>query len=513
MTAPESKISPSSAGPTEPAIKEHPADGHATTTPSDAAQGGGTPAGAAASAEKPAKSRRGMWLAFAIVVALVGVYFLLPITVRALTTISTDDAYVNGHVTMVAARVPGQVVQVLVDDNNRVHKGDVLVKLDREPYEIQLALKKAALETAQADLIAAQDRVRGIVAQARSARFRLEHAMEDVRNQLALLKANVAQLKAEQASLSLAERDFARGESLVGSGAISKQQFDQYKAAYDVAKNRVASAEQAVQQTRASLGLPINHEIPLDAPEDLDQTFSTVRQALADLLVSAAPLGVVPKTYDASPKQVIEEFYKRDPEGDLDRIYAQLIAGAAPIKQATAGLHQAEAEVAQAALNLRYCDVLAEIGGVVTRRNVNAGNNVQAGQALMAIRSLTEIWIDANFKETQLARLRIGQPVDIKVDMYGSQHHFQGRITGFTMGTGSTLALLPPQNATGNFVKVVQRLPVRIDLENYNPQEQTLFVGLSVVPYVHYREPATGPNAGERLQEVAPEAPPALPTK
>jgi membrane fusion protein (multidrug efflux system) len=488
-----------------PAADTPRADGHAGTMASASASE--THAGPTASMAKPTKSRRGLWLILGAVAILVGAYVLGPLTVRAFTTVSTDDAYVNGHVTMVAARVPGQVVEVLVDDNNRVHKGDVLVKLDREPFEIQLSLKKAAVETAQADLAAAQDRVRGIAAQARSARFRLEHAMEDVRNQLALLKANVAQLKAEQANLSLAERDFARGESLIGSGAISKQQFDQYKAAYDVAKNRVTSAEQAVQQTRASLGLPIDHENPLNVPEDLDQTFSTVRQALADLLVSAAPLGVVPKTYDASPKEVIDEFYKRDPDGNLDRIYAHLIGEAAPIKQATAGLHQAEADLAQAELNLRYCDVLAEIDGVVTRRNVNPGNNVQAGQALMAIRSLTEIWIDANFKETQLARLRIGQPVDIRVDMYGNQHRFQGRITGFTMGTGSTLALLPPQNATGNFVKVVQRLPVRIDLENYNADEQTLFVGLSVVPYVHYREPVTGPNAGKRLQEVAPEAP------
>ncbi len=445
-----------------------------------------------------------MWLALAAVGIVGGGYFLVPLAMRAFNTVSTDDAYVNGHVTIVAARVPGQVTDVLVDDNNRVHRGDVLVKLDREPYEIQLALKKAALENAHADLVATQDRLRGIAAQARSARFRLEHSMEDMRNQLALLQSNVAQLKAEEANLSLAERDFARGESLIGSGAISKQQFDQYKAAFDVARNRVASADQAVQQTRASLGLPINHEKPLDAPADLDQTFSTVRQALADLLVSAAPLGITPSTYDASPKQVIEEFYNRDPSGDLDKIYAKLLSEAAPIKQADAKVHQAEADVAQAELNLRYCDVLAEIDGVVTRRNVNPGNNIQAGQSIMAIRSLTEIWIDANFKETQLARLRIGQPVDVEVDMYGGRHDFRGRITGFTMGTGSTLALLPPQNATGNFVKVVQRLPVRIDLEDYNPEDNTLFVGLSVVPYVRFREEPVGPNAGKRLQELRP---------
>ena len=117
---------------------------------------------------------------------------------------------------------------------------------------------------------------------------------------------------------------------------------------------------------------------------------------------------------------------------------------------------------------------------MVTRRNVNPGNNVQAGQSLMAVRSLTEIWIDANFKETQLADLRIGQRVRCEVDMYGSRREFEGRITGFTMGTGQTLALLPPQNATGNFVKIVQRLPVRIELTDYDPDKAPLFVGLSV---------------------------------
>ena len=328
--------------------------------------------------------------------------------------------------------------------------------------------------------------------------------MEDVRNQLALLKSNVAQLKAEQANLVLAEQDFARGQKLVGGGAISQQQFDQYKATLDVAHNRVKSAEQTIQQTRASLGLPVNMENPLDVPENLDQTFSTVRQALADLLQSAAPLGVIPSSYDGSPQQVIDEFYKRDPKGDLNRIYAQLLEEAAPIKQAAAKLHEAEANLAQAELDLRYCDVVAEIDGIITRRNVNPGNNVQAGQSLMVIRSLTDIWVDANFKETQLAELRIGQPVELEIDMYGSRQRFEGRISGFSGGTGSTLAILPPQNATGNFVKVVQRLPVRIDIEDYDPESETLFAGLSVVPHVYFKRSPAGPNAGKRLQEVAP---------
>jgi membrane fusion protein (multidrug efflux system) len=150
---------------------------------------------------------------------------------------------------------------------------------------------------------------------------------------------------------------------------------------------------------------------------------------------------------------------------------------------------------------------------VVTRRNVNPGNNVQAGQNLMAIRSLREIWVDANFKETQLRDLRIGQPVDLYVDMYGGRQVFNGRVSGFTMGTGSTLALLPPENATGNYVKVVQRLPVRIELEGYDPGKSPLFIGTSVVPYVYINKPATGPDAGKFLQTLAPQAQAAAPSQ
>ncbi len=186
------------------------------------------------------------------------------------------------------------------------------------------------------------------------------------------------------------------------------------------------------------------------------------------------------------------------------------MASEAPaVKQAEAKLVQAQRDLDQAELNLRYCDVVSEIDGVVTGRNVNPGNNVQAGQSLMAVRSLTEIWIDANFKETQLADLRIGQRVRCEVDMYGRRQEFEGRITGFTMGTGQTLALLPPQNATGNFVKIVQRLPVRIELTDYNPDKVPLFLGLSVTPYVYYKEPPAGPHAGDVLQPLAmlPQAP------
>jgi membrane fusion protein (multidrug efflux system) len=238
-------------------------------------------------------------------------------------------------------------------------------------------------------------------------------------------------------------------------------------------------------------------------PPDLDQTFSAVREALSQLLHSAAQLGVVPRSYNLTPKQVVEEFYKRDPGGDIDKIYADLIKNAPGLKNAQTRLEQAQRDLDQAKLDLRYCTIVAEIDGVITRRDVNPGNHVLVGQSLMAIRSLRDLWVDANFKETQLRNLRIGQRADLEVDMYGGKHRFEGRVSGFTMGTGSTLALLPPQNATGNFVKVVQRLPVRIDVVNYDPDKVPLFVGLSVRPSVNIWSKPAGPSAGKFLQEAS----------
>ncbi len=258
-------------------------------------------------------------------------------------------------------------------------------------------------------------------------------------------------------------------------------------------------------QIRASLGLPAEPASGEDfaaVPPDLDQTISSVREAQAKLIQVAAQLGVT-GSFNRSPKQMVADFYKRDPKGDIDRIFAQLLKDAPAVKQAEAKLAEAKRNLDQAQLRLRYTNILAEIDGVVTRRNVNPGDNVAVGQSLMAIRSLDEIWIDANFKETQLAELRIGQPVDLDVDMYGRRHEFKGRISGFTMGTGSTLALLPAENATGNFVKVVQRLPVRIELLDYDPDKTPLFIGLSVTPYVHVKEPPTGPNAGKRAAALS----------
>jgi membrane fusion protein (multidrug efflux system) len=381
----------------------------------------------------------------------------------------------------------------------------LLVQLDKEPYQVQVAIKKAAVSAAEIDLVAAEAQVRSMVGQTRAYRYQLDHAIEDVNTQVANLKANVATLDRAKATLELARNNLQRGEKLLPSGGISKEELDQRRQTVKVDEAAVEQALQAVHATRVGLGLPAEpppgHNLT-EVRADLEQTYSGVLQALGQLIESAARFGYAGSSWTASPKQAIEEFYKQDPSGNLDAILAKIIPTAPAIKQAEARLVQARADLDQALLNLRYCDIVSEIDGVVTRRNVNPGNNVAVGQGLMAVRSLTEIWIDANFKETQLADLRIGQRVRCEVDMYGRRHEFEGRITGFTMGTGQTLALLPPQNATGNFVKIVQRLPVRIELTNYDPGKQPLFVGLSVVPYVYYKQPPTGPHAGEFLQPV-----------
>jgi membrane fusion protein (multidrug efflux system) len=451
----------------------------------------------------PPRPKRRLWPWIAgLILAGAAAVFIVPWARETMNTVSTDDAYVNGHVTFVAPRVAGQVARVFVDDNNLVHKGDLLVALDPEPFQVQVNIAEAQLTAAKADLFAAQATVRGNEGLSRSLRFGLQRAIEDVDDKVATLKLKVATLESKQASLIKAEADYNRNKPLVASGQVTQQEMDEYTEARSIAKAQVQEALQGVYEIRASLGLttiPENDKALTEVPPDLNQTFSSVREAQARLMQAAAALGVS-DSFNKTPKQLVEDFYKRDPEGNIDRIYEQLLKDAPAIKQAEANLLEAERNLDQAKLNLRYCNVLAEIDGVVTRRNVNPGNNVVVGQSLMAIRSLTEIWIDANFKETQLRNLRIGQPVSIEVDMYGRHKDFDGRISGFTMGTGSTLAILPAQNATGNFVKVVQRLPVRIDLTNYDPQKAPLFIGLSATPHVHFRAEPSGPNAGKFLQ-------------
>jgi membrane fusion protein (multidrug efflux system) len=450
-------------------------------------------------APKATRKRKLLVGVFGVAVLAVLLVFGIPWVETMFSTVSTDDAFVNGHVTFVAPRVPGQISRVLVDDNNRVHKGDLLAALDKEPYQVAVSQKQAAVDTANADLQAATATTRAIEAQAMSQRWNLQRAVEGVDSQVALLHARVAAIDKSKAALTLAQVDFDRAKQLVTRDDVPRAEYDRRQAVLTTAGAELIQTLAEVYQIRVSLGLPAQPDRGGDlgqVPPDLDETFSSVLEAQAGLIQSAAQLGVV-HSFDQGPKAMLEQFYKL---GDVDTTFAQFAANAPAVKQAEAKLEGARRDLAQAELNFRYCDITAEIDGVVTRRNVNPGNFVQVGQNLMAVRSLNEIWVDANFKETQLRDLRIGQQVDLRVDMYGGTHVFKGRVSGFTMGTGSTLALLPPENATGNFIKVVQRLPVRIDLVDYDADQTPLFIGTSVVPYVEFKKAPNGPNAGKFLQ-------------
>ncbi len=213
-----------------------------------------------------------------------GGHALAPTVNTMLNTVSTDDAYVNGHVTYVAPRVAGQVSRVLVDDNDQVSKGDLLVQLDKEPYQIQVNLKKAAVVNAEADVEAARAQVRGILAQARSQRWKLQRAIEDVNDKVAQLNARVAALRGKEATLELAKLDFARASKLYNRSASPREEFDQRLTAERSAEAAVKQALEEVHETRVALGLdphPKGKDLT-DVPADLNQTFSGVRQALND---------------------------------------------------------------------------------------------------------------------------------------------------------------------------------------------------------------------------------------
>ncbi|HEX4142524.1 MAG TPA: efflux RND transporter periplasmic adaptor subunit [Pirellulales bacterium] len=448
----------------------------------------------------------------ASVAAVVGLIILVRKIVVALTTVSTDDAYVNGHFTLVAPRVPGQVIRVLVDDNYRVKKGDLLVELDKEPYRVQLAMRRDALTVAERDL---------------------EQVKAQTHSQVAELRANVATLNRQMATAALDRFNLSRGELLTPKGAMSREELDRRRQTLKADEAAVEEALHAVYASRLGLGLAARPgpghdlaETPLDLAGNLPNhvEFDPVYAAAVESAASVISMDARKPEAKALPQEAhreLERFYdqlvqeapkplSQEAQQALERVYDRLVEEAPAVKQAAAKVPQARDELAQAELNLHYCDVVSDIDGQVTSRNVNPGDYVQAGQNVFAVRSLREIWIDANFKETQLAYLRIGQRVRCEVDMYGSWHEFEGRITGFEMGTGQTLALLPPQNATGNFVKIVQRLPVRIELTDYQPDINPLFVGLSVEPYVYYKEPAQGPNAGQMLRPISklPQLPP-----
>jgi membrane fusion protein (multidrug efflux system) len=376
----------------------------------------------------------------------------------------TDDAYVRGDITPLSAQVEGYVRRVPVDDFQRVKQGELLVQIEDDDYRAKVA-------QAEADLYAAKAEARGIEAEARSRRWKLQRAVEDLGNQIALLHARVAALDKSKAVLTLAQIDFSRAKQLLGTPAESRQQYDRAQRALSTADAQVNEALAQVYQARASLGLPaqpISGEDLGQVPPDLDETFSSVLEAQADLIQSAAQLGVI-HSYAQSPKQMLDEFAK---QGEIDRYFAQLTTEAPAVKQA-------EAKLDLAKINLGYTRLTAPAGGEVSERDVRPGQYVHAGSQVITVVP-DNVWVVANYKETQLTHVAIGQRAEIRVDTFPGIS-IDAIVDSIAPASGAQFSLLPPDNSTGNFTKVVQRIPVKLRIAPDNPLAGKLRPGMSVV--------------------------------
>ena len=450
------------------------------------------------------KPRRLLLTGLLLLLGLTAVIWLWPSILRAFNTISTDDAYVAGHVTYVASRLPGMIVKVHVDDNQYVTKDQILVELDPELYQIAVKRATAAVAMTKAQVHQAAAQGKAVVASIRAAWNNVRLTMDQVVEQIQKLKASVATLGKASAQRVLAEAELRRARNLLASNSGTQQLVDQRDASYQIAAATEIEARSQVLLNRAAIGLPIG---PLagqqlgDVPDQWEKKVPVVRAALAELINAGVKIGLDIPPIEDDPETVYANFKSNAPGGDLDKYLNQLAENWPAIEHAKAEMDQAQHGLDQARLDLRDTQIRSELSGFISRRIANPGNRVQAGQGMMAIRPLDQVWIEANFKETQIAALQIGQQVDIRADAYPG-HIYRGRLTGFSSGTGAATALLPPENATGNFVKVVQRLPVRIDLIDGNPPEAPLFVGLSVQPAVLLHLSPTGPFAGQKLQHL-----------
>ncbi len=389
---------------------------------------------------QPRSRRRGIII---IVLALLAVV-ALGLWWRSTFSEDTDDAQINGHLIQVSSRIAGQVIRVDVDENEMVKAGDEIAELDPRDFQVAVENAEAALASAQAAAAAAQVNVpltsinTGSNLSSASADVSSAHAaISQAQQQFQAAQARVAQAVANNTK---AQADLARYKPLVEKDVISKQQFDAAVATADAAKAGLADA-QASQQASAD-GIRVARE----------------REAQAQASLKYAQTG---------PQQVA--------------------AQSAHAKQAEAQVKQAQAQLDQARLNLSYTKIVAPVAGIITRKSVEVNQNVSVGQNMMMLVSLEDIWVTANFKETQLRHMSAGQPVDIHVDATGGE--YKGKVTQIGGATGSVLSLFPPENATGNYVKVVQRVPVRIDFTDLKTEDPNhlLRPGLSVEPKVRVR--------------------------
>jgi membrane fusion protein (multidrug efflux system) len=370
---------------------------------------------------------------------------------------STDDAQVDTHVTQLAARVGGTVTKVLVEDNQLVEVGAVLVELDPRDYQVAVDKARAELADAEANAVAAQSSVpitsttassnvttaRGGITQAQSGVAAAEKEVDAAR---ARLVSAQARLREAEANATKSARDVERLRGLLAKDEVSQQAFDATTATAEAQKAAVESARSQVAEGEAGIRV---------AESKLAQAHAGEQQAQAGL-----------QTAQTGPSQVT--------------------ATKARASAAEAHAQQMRAALAQAELNLQYATVKAPVRGIVSRKGINPGQVVQAGQPLLAIVQIDDVWVTANFKETQLKDMRPGQRAVISVDAYGGTE-FKGKVDSISGATGARFSLLPPENATGNFVKVVQRVPVKIVLDPGQDPEHRLRPGMSVTPTVYLK--------------------------
>ncbi len=475
--------------------------------------------------------RRWVMAGVAAVAAVVGAWKGGPWIRGYMAHVSTDDAFVTGDASTVPSRVADVVERVLVHDNDYVAKGALLVQLDREPYRLLVEQKRQdwqqarmqvdgmirAIEAARAELEQARDQVRSSVSSLEEAWRAVEGQQEQVRYQIASLRAEVASLRAAQADLILAEKDHQRIKNLVAQQSGTAAELDQRLATMQSAREKLKAAAERVQQARALLALPPDYQHPERVPADLEHTATAVRRAVASGQQILARLGLASSVVPLQPealRRAVQDLASRTSESWFDEVPSVRVARA-QFERAEAMLGgpsfdpshkdqhpsivKAREELEEAELRLGYTEIRAPVSGFVNRRSVNSGDAVQAGQGLLAIQPLEDVYIVANFKETQIADLSIGQPVEVEVDAYPGRT-FRGRVSGFAPATGAASSMLPPENATGNFVKVVQRIPVRIDLVDPNPRLTPLLVGMSAVPSVDIKAKPEGADAGARLR-------------
>jgi membrane fusion protein (multidrug efflux system) len=404
------------------------ADPPQESTPPTGEEARGRPRGApprlpAKRPEPPRRNRRRILIVAGVIAAVVLAGAIYWYSTRNLET--TDDAFVDGNAVQLAPRIAGTVVTLAIDDNQFVHKGDLLVALDPRDYEVAVENARAALANATAQAAVAQANL--ALTQASTAAT-LEQARSGVEYAKAAVSESNAQVVAAQAEAVRAREDAARYQQLVKVDAASRQRFEQAQAATRSADAQLRAAQDAVAVASAQVG---------QAQGKLDEA----------------------KT---APQQV-------------EVRQAELAAAEAQVAAARAALDQAE-------LNLSYTRIVAPEDGVITKRSVNPGDQVQKDQNLAAL-VFGKPWVTANFKETQLTRMRPGQPVSIVVDAYPG-HRLEGHVDSIQRGTGAHFALLPPENATGNYVKVVQRVPVKIDIDGPLDPAHPLGLGMSVEPAV-----------------------------